>query len=107
MGIEKFYKLKAEDFNTMISRFKNEISNIKVYDANGVENFRRIRCEAKEWYDEVKFTSSMNNVDIGNCKNFSEVLKAQIDAAIEENKKEYADYIKSILKFLEFYYSCF
>ena len=107
MGIEKFYKLKAEDFNTMISRFKNEISNIKVYDANGLENFRRIRCEAKEWYDEVKFTSSMNNVDIGNCKNFSEVLKAQIDKATKEKREQYALYIKAILNFLEFYYRYF
>ena len=107
MAIEDFYRLKAEDFNKMISHFKNKISNIKVYDANGLEDFRRIRGEAKEWFDEAKFSASQNGVNIGNRNNFAEVLQEQIDKAIKENKKEYADYIKAIRNFFVFYHDLF
>lgn len=107
MGIETFYKLKSEDYNKMISHFKNEISNIKVYDANGLEDFRRIRGEAKEWFDDAKFSASQNGVKIGNRNNFAEVLQEQIDKAIKENKKEYADYIKAIRNFFVFYHDLF
>ena len=107
MGIESFYKIKANDFNKMISHFKNKISNIKVYDANGLEAFRRIRWEAKEWFDDAKFSASQTGVKIGNRNNFAEVLQEQIDEAIKENKKEYADYIKAIRNFFVFYHDLF
>lgn len=103
----EFYKLKAKDYNKMLSHFKNKILNIKVYDANGLADFRRFRAEAKVWFDDAKFSAYQNGVKIGNRNNFPEVLQEQIDKAIKENKKEYADYIKAILKFFEFYHSLF
>lgn len=107
MAIEDFYRLKAEDFNKMISHFKNKISDIEVYDANGLAYFRRIRGEAKEWFDDVKFSASQSGVKIGNRDNFDEVLQEQINKAIKENKKEYADYIKAIRNFFIFYHDLF
>ena len=44
--MNRFYKIKADDFNKMINYFKNKIFDIKVYDANGLADFRRIRGEA-------------------------------------------------------------
>lgn len=60
-----------------------------------------------EGYNEIESDAIENGVDIGNRENFSEVLQAQIVKALKENKKEYANYIESILNFLEFYYRRF
>ena len=107
MAIEDFYKLKSEEYNKMISHFKDKIADIEVYDENGLECFRWIRGEAKEWFDDAKFSASQNGVKIGNRNNFAEVLQEQIDKAIKENKKEYADYIKAIRNFFVFYHNLF
>lgn len=62
---------------------------------------------AHDGYNEIIPDAKENGVDIGTRENFSELLQSQIDKALKENKKEYADYIKAILHFLEFYYRRF
>lgn len=62
---------------------------------------------ANDAYKQVERLSYENGVDIGTRENFKEVLESQIDTAIKENRPEYSDYIRSILKFLEFYYNRF
>ena len=99
-----FYKERAKVFNEIADKLESDFN-----EANFIGHHKfafemaRVRSEAKEWYDEVRQSAFLNNVDIGSRKNFLEVLNAQIDKATEEER----EYIKAILKFLEFYYSRF
>lgn len=108
MAIEDFYRIKAKDFNEIADKLESEFNDTNfIGHEKYVWGMRDVRAKAKYWYDEVKFTAYQNNVDIGNRKTFSKVLKSQIDAATEEKRNEYALYLKAILNFLEFYYRCF
>ena len=105
MTIESFYTLRARDFNKIANKLDRKLNDNNMIGHDKYRfAFRDYASQAKEWYDEVKFSAYHNNVALGNRKNFKEVLKEQIDNAMKENEYNYADYVNAISNFLEFYY---